>query len=183
MLEIVIDSNKLFNHDTNKFITIPKQTLYLEHSLKAMAKWESKYHSSFFKEFNSKISQITAEKFKSYIECMIINKYNPAVFYFLSNDHIKNIEEYMANPMSALKTQSKKGGVYSTITVEEIYYRMVALQIPFECEKWHINRLLKLIETCAFYQSQSTDTKKSKVNYKERQRLNESRLKNMGTNG
>jgi hypothetical protein len=30
---------------------------------------------------------------------------------------------------------------------------MVGLQIPLECEKWHLNRLMKLIEVCSANQT------------------------------
>ena len=76
---------------------------------------------------------------------------DPAYYEALSGKDITNIENYINDEMTATtfkngndkKTSSKK-----IVTSEEIYYWMIALNIPFECEKWHLNRLLTLIRVC-----------------------------------
>ena len=45
------------------------------------------------------------------------------------------------------------------VTAEVIYYYMIEANIPFECEKWHINRLFALLKVCA-----AKNSKRQKAN-------------------
>lgn len=121
--------------------------LKLEHSLISISKWESKWHIPFI----SKESH-TEEQILHYIKCMTINQDVPdEVYEHLSVEDVKKISDYINDPMTAttiseVPGQKKSGG--EIITSELIYYWMTALQIPFECEKWHLNRLLQLVAVC-----------------------------------
>ena len=62
-------------------------------------------------------------------------------------------DEYIDAKMTATwfsdKQSGKKGKKGNeVITNELIYYWMIAYNIPKECEKWHLNRLLTLIRVC-----------------------------------
>lgn len=62
------------------------------------------------------------------------------------------------------------------MTSEYIYYLMVANDIPFDCEKWHLNRLINLLEICAI--NNQADNKMSKKDiYAQNRLLNEQRLR------
>ena len=52
--------------------------------------------------------------------------------------------------------------VAKIITSEEIYYWMTAQNIPFECQYWHLNRLITLIKICAI-ENKPKDKKQKKM--------------------
>lgn len=147
MLQITIPPVEGFDERTNEFVTIFKgQTLQLEHSLVSLRKWESKW----CKPFLSK-QEKTDEETRDYIKCMTITQnVKPEVYDFLSNKNIEEVDAYIGAPMTATRIQRKRGGKVNreTITAEVIYYWMIALNIPLECQKWHLNSLLTLIEVC-----------------------------------
>jgi hypothetical protein len=132
-----------------EFVMVPYQKAYdleLEHSLISISKWESKWHVPFI----SKESK-TEEQTLDYIKCMTINKNVPdSVYDYLTAEDVKKISDYINNPMTATIVNEVPGQKKSNqqVTSEVIYSWMTGLQIPFECEKWHLNRLLKLIEVC-----------------------------------
>lgn len=144
MLEINIEGSEQYNEETSEFIYVKPQVLKLEHSLVSISKWESKWHKPFLQN-NDK----TVEEVMDYIRCMTINQVNSYVYNALTHDNIDTIQKYIEDPMTAttIKSMPEKHN-NELVTSELIYYWMVALNIPFECEKWHINRLLTLIQIC-----------------------------------
>ena len=167
MLEIHIDSIEMFDERNQEFIHIPPVNLVLEHSLISISKWESKWHKPFIKSSN----ELNQEEIIDYIQCMTISpgSIDNRVYYFLSQDNVNKIIEYIKNPMTATWFKEEKNSPKSReiITSELICYWMVALQIPFECQKWHLNRLLTLIRVCNAKNEESAPNKKNKMSKNE----------------
>lgn len=156
MLTLDVPSSELYDEEHNEFIEIPGRTIKLEHSLISLSKWESKWNIPFLDDtVNSK----TPEQLIDYIKCMTIGPLQEDAFYYtIPSDVINTITKYIGDPMTATSFSSDKnkkiGGSGSShrgtkLTSEVIYYDMIALGIPFECEKWHLNRLFTLIRVCS----------------------------------
>ncbi len=146
MLEITIPATELWDESTEEFITAKEQTLRLEHSLVSLSKWESKWCKPFLSKTNK-----TNEEIIDYVKCMTLTQNVPdEVYRCLTNDNIRKINEYIDAPMTAtwFHEEKNKGTNREQTTSELIYYWMIALNIPFECQKWHLNRLLTLIRVC-----------------------------------
>ena len=146
MLRITIPATELFDESLNEFIYTKEQTLELEHSLVSLSKWESKWCKSFIAS-----KDMSDEETIDYIKCMTLNKnVDPNVYNHLTIANVREIEKYIAAPMTATYffEDKKSHSSRETVTSELIYYWMIALNIPFECQKWHLNRLLTLIRVC-----------------------------------
>ena len=85
-----------------------------------------------------------------YVRCMTINNnVDPNVYRVLTADNINAINAYVnAKKTATIVYEDKHRSTGETVTSELIYYWMVSLGIPFECQKWHLNRLLTLIRVC-----------------------------------
>ena len=146
MLQITVPATEKFNERTQEFVITKEQTLQLEHSLVSLSKWESKWCKCFF----SKQAK-TYEETLDYIKCMTITQnVDPEVYNNLTRENLEQINKYIEAPMTATYFAEDRNGKYSReqITSELIYYWMIALNIPFECQKWHLNRLLTLVRVC-----------------------------------
>lgn len=146
MLKLKLDSFEVFNEKDNTFTEFPETTLQLEHSLVSISKWEAKWN----KPFLSKDAK-SYEELLDYIKCMTLTQnVNPEIYKYLPQDAINKINSYIEAPMTATTFREEPGKKSNEIITNEIiYYWMVSFNIPFECQKWHLNRLLTLIRVCS----------------------------------
>lgn len=169
-----------FNEETGEFVSVELYKLELEHSLISLSKWESKWCKSFL---NNK--GLTDEETIDYIKCMTLTDgVGDEVYSKLTNDNVTQINDYIAAPMTATTFSDNKGGKggREIVTSELIYYWMIALNIPFECQYWHLNRLLTLVRVCNIKNAPPKKRSKSDIasQYKA---LNAQRRAQMNTKG
>ena len=147
MLRITVPATEMYDSKRGEFISTKEQTLQLEHSLVSLSKWESRWNKPFISR-----TDITYEETIDYIRCMTITQnVDPMIYDCLTNENINQVNEYIGRSMTATTFSgdtNKKGGSRDIITAEIIYHWMIALQIPNEYRKWHLNSLLTLIRVC-----------------------------------
>lgn len=184
MLKLVVNGDELWDERSQEFITVRGTTLKLEHSLLSVSKWEEKWK----KPYLDRNTQKTVDEELDYIRCMTINSENvdPIVYSSLTPEHFKKIREYIEDPHTATTFREDENAPKnrSIITAEVIYYQMTALNIPFECEKWHLNKLMTLIRVCAIKNAPPKKKGKGKnKNAASMRELNRRRRAEMGTAG
>lgn len=145
MLHLKLEGRELWDSEKEIFLEIPSYELELEHSLIAISKWEARYCRPFLDK-----KPKTKDELRAYVVDMTINRNVPPEAYLLLTDSDSEaISDYIEAPMTATTiNEISPAGKSSVITSEVIYYWMISLTIPFECQKWHINRLLTLIRVC-----------------------------------
>lgn len=187
MITITVDAGpkiEYFDNKKEEFIYIDAldrpYTLQLEHSLISVSFWESRWHEPFMSK-----KQHTPEQTIDYIRCMTINKNVPDVVYQrIKSEDIKRIGDYINDPMIApvYRNPDRKKNKNKVVTSITVYGWMTSLQIPWQAEKWHYNRLLELIEEVN--ENNTPPKKMSKKEIMERNRkLNEERRKKYNSKG
>lgn len=181
MLEIDVPGAEYYDESANEFITYPSEKWTLEHSLLAISKWEAKWGIRFLDD-----SEKTPEQLYDYIKCMSIDgRISDRALRGVSQGVITEILDYIKSPQTATEIFNRRDHKHSSekISSELLYYYMVANQIPFEAERWHINRLLMLIRICGI----KSDPKGNKLSAKEaameRHALNQARKAKRGHHG
>lgn len=180
MLKITIPETQEWDEEHEVFITSEGQQLCLEHSLVSLSKWEEKWHKYFIGN-----DSLTNEELVDYIRCMTITQnVDPEVYYAIDDKVMKEITDYINDPHTAtwFKDSKNQKPNREVITSEIIYYWMIALQIPFECQKWHINKLLTLIRVCNEKNAPNKKRSRSEI-LSENRKLNEARKKMHHTHG
>lgn len=180
MLRITIPTQELWDSDKQEFIYTKEQVLQLEHSLVSVSKWEAKWCKTFLSK-----KEKTYEETVDYIKCMTITQnVDPDVYNYLTEENMKEINNYISAPMTATWFSDERTGSANNeqVTSELIYYWMIALNVPFECQKWHLNRLLTLIRVCNIKNKPPKKMSKSEI-MSRNAALNAARRKQLGTKG
>ncbi len=161
------------------FIYTNEQTIQLEHSLVSLSKWESKWHKPYLSK-----QRKTAEESRDYVRCMTLTQnVDPNVYLAITPEIFRQVNAYIDEPMTAttISNRGKRGGG-EIVTAEIIYYWMICCNIPFECQKWHLNRLITLINVCNIKGSTPQKIPRSEM-LAQRRALNAARRKQHHTRG
>lgn len=179
MLELTIPSIEIFNEETNEFINTKSQNLRLEHSLMSLSKWESKWCKPFLTK-----EPKTYEESVDYIRCMTLTQnVDPEIYKTIPKEIIDEVNAYIDLPMTATTiNDNNKKPSREIVTAEILYYWMLEYGIPFECQKWHLNRLITLISVCNIKKSPQKKMSRSEI-LAANKALNDARRKKYNTRG
>lgn len=179
MLSIKLDGTEWFDEEEQQFITVPPQTIQLEHSLVSISKWESIHHKPFLGR-----EEKTDDEVVSYICCMSPDdSLDIRTVLSMTKENVDQITAYIEDPMTATTFfEPDARPSREIITSEVIYYWMVTLAIPFECQYWHINRLLTLIKVISLKNAPEKKISQRELNARNRA-LNEERRRRLNTKG
>lgn len=178
MLRIEVPDTEYLHEDTMEIETVKGGILHLEHSLISISKWESKWEKPFLNNDDK-----TEDQILDYIKFMTLDSVSSEIYRNLTMKNFDEINAYIDAPMTATWFNEKDSKPNrEVVTSEIIYYWMISFNIPFECQKWHINRLLTLIKVCNI--KNAPQKKMSKKDLVARNRaLNASRRKKYKSKG
>ncbi|MBR3320432.1 MAG: hypothetical protein IKG04_00580 [Exiguobacterium sp.] len=180
MLELEVKGGELYDEVSEMFISVKPVVLRLEHSLVSISKWESIWKEPFLTR-KDKTEQQTID----YLMCMTLNQnVDPEVYKFITPKQLKLINEYISDEKTATTFNERHSGAPNrqVITSELIYFWMAQYNIPFDCQKWHLSRLLTLIRIASIKNAPDKKMSRNAV-LSQNRALNEARRKALRTKG
>jgi hypothetical protein len=179
MLRLEVVMTEGFDGTDGKFVSSDSVVIWLEHSLVSLSKWESEWEIPFLST-----EEKTTEHVVSYIRFMFVGEDFPEhIIPRFNKDHFEQINAYINKKMTATWFgETKNDPQREIVTAELIYYWMIALGIPFDCENWHLSRLLTLIRVCNVKNSKPDKIDRRQA-ATDRRALNEARRKQYKTRG
>ena len=162
MLIIKVGEKELFDPETETFFHTKPITIRMEHSLISISKWESHWEKPFLRTEGVVKGMSGYAEELYYIKFMILGTVPDNIPEILFHSHLLEIREYISKKYTATVVRRegpKRAPSRQIITTELVYYWMIKFGIPMECEKWHFNRLLMLIDVCNIKDTPQKDNK------------------------
>lgn len=186
MLQLTIPGQRYWDEENEVFVYPETVVLELEHSLVTLSKWESEFEKPFLSK-----DEKTAEEIFRYIQIMNQTpNTSPDVFQYLTEENVREINDYISAKTTATWFNDPPPGSQppnrEVITAELIYYWMISVEMPIEpFQNWHLNRLFTLLRVFSVKngKNQKMNPEEKKNWLSERERLNELRKKQMGSDG
>ena len=177
MITIHIKDVEYYDDASQTFVYLDGGTFRFEHSLEAIFKWEAQWKVPFLN------AKHTPEQLRSYLKIMCLDE-------GLSDLHlvdyvVEDLNAYMNDKRTATTFQNEdKNSPPSrkVLTAEVIYSYMINANIPFEAARWHIDRLMTLLQVIAIQQEKPKMKTRSEI-LAENKALNAQRLKEYNTKG
>ncbi len=161
MIEEKIVGIEGFDQNTQTFIPAPKtRTIRLEHSLISISKWEEQTKRRFLSKFTG---PKTKEDWILYMQCMSLDgPIDPLLLQCMTQEQFNKIVAYIGDKKTAHTfngPETKKKNSNEELSSELIYFYMAEYRLPWYSEKWHLSRLLTLIEIANKLHSNGKGTK------------------------
>ena len=174
MLKLEIEPQEYYDEEKNLFKTTKGGTYHFEHSLKSIARWESKWKKPFLQS-----DEKTTDEWVSYFKCMCFEEISDDL---LTQDVLTKLAKYMGESQTA--THVKKDGNHNgaVVTSEVLYMELAELGIPFEVDRWNLSRLVAIISVGAARRQPKKKMSRREI-ARQNHDLNEQRLKKLKSKG